>query len=207
MKQLSLRALCLTLLVTISLPTIAQESTQIHLSEVELQEIFSNPKRSYVYVGREVSNIADVIEEISKLEDNQNSAVWGLRNHIEKGFVIGNYDAVAQALEQAEIALKKHADSLDANKARDLSQSLSNIINQVIEDNLSLDAEVLSFVKDQVNVAEADATRDGLRLLVVNERMNVHGRNKFFEDVFFKDHATFDHYVKFKGNVKFEKNV
>src|SRR5579862_7359692 len=148
MKQLSLKALCLTLfvttLVTANTSSFAEatadrpETTQIHLSEVELQEIFSNPKRSYVYVGREVSNIADIIEEISKLEDNQNSAVWGLKNHINNGFVIGNYDAVAQALEQAELTLKKHADSLDATKARDLSQSLDNIINQVIEDRLSL---------------------------------------------------------------------
>src|SRR5579862_2427375 len=200
MKQLSLKALCLTLfvttLVTANTSSFAEatadrpETTQIHLSEVELQEIFSNPKRSYVYVGREVSNIADVIAEISKLEDNQNSAVWGLKNHIDKGFVIGNYDAVAQALEQAEITLKNHTNDLDADTARALSQSLNNIITQVIDDKLSLDAEMLAFVKDQVNVTE-NVTRDGLRLLVVNERMNVHGKTKFFKDVIFYDDVKF----------------
>jgi hypothetical protein len=204
MKQLSLKALSLTLFVAASLNANAPETTQIYLSEVELQEIFSNPKRSYVYVGKEISNIANIIEEVSKLEDNQNSAVWGLKNHIDKGFVIGNYDAVAQALEQADVLLKKH---VDADASRALSQSLNDVITQVTEDNLTLDAEILAFAKDQVNVQENDATRSGLRLLVVDERMNIHGRVKFYKDAFFKDHATFDHYVKFKGNTKFEKNV
>ena len=77
MKQkLFFKALCLALLTAVTLSADEQQEIQIHLSEVELQEIFSNPNRSYVYVGREISDIADVITEISKLEDNQNSPVW-----------------------------------------------------------------------------------------------------------------------------------
>src|SRR5216684_4678783 len=152
-QKLFSSVLCLTLLGVIS-PLSADESNerQIYLSEVEVQEIFSNPNRSYVYVGKDVSDIAYVITEISKLEEDQNSPIWGLRNHIERGFSIGNYDAVAQALEQAEHTLRRSSDTLDTDKARALSQSLNNIIDQVIEDKLSLDAELLSFLKDQVNI-------------------------------------------------------
>jgi hypothetical protein len=204
--------LSLALLTTVALSASEQSSsaqspengqeTQIHLSAIELQEIFSNPTRSYVYVGREVSDIANVIAEISKLEDNQDSAVWGLVNHIERGFVIGHYDAVAQALEEAELLLSKHADTLDVDRAADLSRSLNNIIEQVIEERLSLDADLLSFLKDQVNVDE-DATKHsrGLRLLVIKEKVDFLGKTKFKEDVTFYDD------VKFKDEVVFEDDV
>src|SRR5882762_4197630 len=84
-----------------------QQDVQIHLSMLELQEIFSNPNRPYVYVGSEVSEIASIINEISALDDDADSLIHGLKGHIEKGFAIGNYDAVAQALEQAWLLLAK----------------------------------------------------------------------------------------------------
>src|SRR6266404_516114 len=131
------KALSLALLTTISFAAHAQQEVQIHLSTAELQEIYDNPTRSYVYVGREASNIADVIAEISKFEDDKSSAVWGLKDHIERGFVIGNYDAVAQALEQAEAI----ANRMDPDRASALSRSLKHVIEQVADDQLNLDAE------------------------------------------------------------------
>src|SRR5438445_1163304 len=136
--------LCSAILASIlSISANEQQESQIYLSEIELQEIFNNPNRSNVYIGREVSEIAEVIEEISKFDDNEDSFVVALANHIAKGFSIGNYDAVAQALEQAELVLRNHADRLGEDKVLALSRSLNNIIEQVIEDKLSLDAELL----------------------------------------------------------------
>src|ERR1700676_257662 len=158
------RVLSLTLLTTISLSANQQQEVQIHLSSAELQEIYDNPTRSYVYVGKEASNIADVIAEISKHEDDKNSAVWGLRNHLEKGFVIGNYDAVAQALEQAEAVMNR----IDPDRASALSRSLDSVIEQVADDQLNLDAEILA----AANVQAPDTRACGschshcLRLLV-----------------------------------------
>lgn len=133
-----------------------QQETKIYLSAVEVQEIFNNPDRSYVYLGKEVSVIPQVIAEISKLEDNQESLVWLLANHIEKGFVIGNYEAVVQSLEQAQLVLRDHADALDENTALALSQSLDEIIEHVTANNLSLNAEMLAFLKDSVTSAEEE---------------------------------------------------
>lgn len=191
----------------LSLSANDQNEIQIHISEVELQEIFNNPDRSYVYVGNEVSNIADVIAEISKLDDNKDSFIWGLVNHIGKGFVIGNYEAVAQALEQAELLLRNKSSLLDADKARDLFQSLNNIIEQVIEEKLTIDAESLAFLRDRVGGLKDNVQRSGLRLLVINEKMYVLGKAKFKKDVIFKDHVKFEHFVKFDGNVKFGDNA
>lgn len=203
-------------LLSVALPLSAEEAknVEIHLSEIELQEIFNNPTRSYVYVGREISNIADVMEELGKLDDNPASLVHGLAEHIGKGFNIGNYDAVAQALEEAEALLIKHADALGEEKATALTRTLDAIIEQVIEERLNLDAELLTFLKD--SVIQEDATKScckpkphcsGLRLLVIKEKLDVLGKAKFRNDVKFKDDVVFEDDVTFEDEVVFEDTV
>jgi endosialidase-like protein len=166
-----------------------RQEVQIYLSELELQEIFKDPTRSYVYVGREISRIADLMTELSKLDNDQESLVHRLKNHIERGFNIGNYDGVAQALEYAEQLLEKNRSSLDDEKALALTHLLNIAIQQVINEDLNLDAEKLSFLKGSVDVVE-DVIRSGLRLFSIKEKMHVHGKAKFFKDVTFKDDVT-----------------
>jgi len=193
-------------LLSVALPLSAEEASgvEIRLSEVELQEIFKNPTRSYVYVGKEASSIVEVMEELSKLEDNPNSLIHGLVDHARKGFNIGNYDAVAQALEEAELLLLKHSDALGEEKTAELTNTLDTIIEQVIEEKLNLDAELLSFLKDSVVQDESRSCCKpkphchGLRLLVVKEKVDFLGKVKFKNDVTFKDD------VKFKDDVTFE---
>ena len=204
-------------LLSVALPLSAEEAkgVEIHLSDVELQEIFNNPKRSYVYVGREVSAIADIMAELAKLDDNPESLVHGLAAHIEKGFNIGNYDAVAQALEEAEQLLINNVDVLGEEKVEELTNSLNAIIEQVIEEKLNLDAELLSFLKD--SVIQEDATKSGcckpkphchgLRLLVIKEKVDFQGKVKFREDVRFKDDVVFEDDVTFEDTVTFEDDV
>lgn len=136
-----------------------QEETQIHLSAAEVQEIFNNPDRSYVYLGKEVSVIPQVIAEISKLEENKESLVCSLADHMEKGFVIGNYEAVVLALEQAEVVLTDNADKLEENMVKAFSESLAEIIYHVKANTLTLTAEMLSFLKDAVAEAQ-EATEE-----------------------------------------------
>ncbi len=204
-------------LLSVALPLSAEDAkgVEIHLSAVELQEIFNNPKRSYVYVGKEISAIADIIAELAKLDDNPTSLVHGLNEHIAKGFNIGNYDAVAQALEEAEQLLIKNVDVLGEEKAEELTNSLDVVIEQVIEEKLNLDSESLSFLKD--SVVEEDATKGGcckpkphchgLRLLVIKEKVDFQGKVKFREDARFKDDVVFEDDVTFEDDVAFEAGV
>lgn len=136
----------------------SQEATPIYLSAVEVQEIFNNPDRSYVYVGKDVSAIPQLIAEISKFDENKDSLVWSLADHIEKGFVIGNYEAVTQALVQAGLVLHKHAHELTGDKVFALYDSLNGVIQQVTANKLSLNAEMLSFLKDSL-AAQENATQ------------------------------------------------
>ena len=142
--------LCFGFLSSALLQATEDEQVQIHLSAIEVQEIFNNPDRFYVYLGKEVSIIPQIIAEISKLDDNQDSLVRALADHIEGGFVIGYYETVLQSLEQAQVVLQNNADTLDKKKAFALSESLNEIITHVAANNLSLNAEMLAFLKDSL---------------------------------------------------------
>jgi len=143
-------ALCCTFLSSILLVADEEQQVQIRLSNVEVQEIFNNPDRFYVYLGKEVSIIPEVIAEISKLDDNQDSLVRALADHLENGFVICYYETVLQSLEQAQLVLQAHADQLGTRKTFALSESLKEIITHVAANNLSLNAEMLAFLRDSV---------------------------------------------------------
>ncbi len=182
------------------------QEVQIHLSELEIQEIFNNPTRTYLYLGDEVSKIADVVEELSKLDDNRESLIHGLKNHIEKRFYIANYDAVAQALEYAEELLREKGSALSEEKRAALTRALDTLIDQVADDRLNLDAEILSFMKDSVDMP-ADATRRVFRLLVIPNKIDVLGKAKFRKDVLFKDHVKIEGFTSVHANAKFKKDV
>lgn len=215
--KLKMSSILSLMLLSIALPVAAQEQkgVEIRISEPELQEIYSNPKRSYVYVGPEATPIAAIMQELSKFDENPNSLVRGLAEHTSKGFVIGNYDAVAQALEEAELVLAAHADEIGEEKAEAIANSLDTIIEQVIEEKLTLDAEMLSFLQDSLPATE-DATKGcckprphchGLRLLVIKEKLDVLGKAKFRDDVTFKDDVKFEDEATFEDEVTFEDNV
>ena len=114
------------------------EKIAINLSEMELQEIFNNPKSSYIYVGKDISSIADVIEEISQLDDNKSSIVWGLRNHIERGFVVGNADAIKETLAYAEDFLAQQADRISQDQLDKINDSLDTIAHQIADGDLTI---------------------------------------------------------------------
>jgi len=142
--------LCFAFLNSAQLRATEEQQVQIHLSIAEVEEIFNNPNRLYVYLGEEVSVIPQVIAEVSKLEDNQDSLVRALADHLKRGFVIGYYETVLQSLEQAQLVLRNHADALDKKRAFALFEALNEIITHVTAHNLSLNAERLAFLKDPV---------------------------------------------------------
>ncbi len=191
------QTLGLALLTVMSIT--ANESAQIYLSAAEVQEIYNNPTRSYVYVGRDASNLVDVIAEINKLENEENSPAKELEDHINKGFVIGDYDGVAQALEHAEAVLNR----VDVNRTSELSQALNAIIEQVDAEQLNIDAAMLedANIEGPITRACGSCNSHCLRKLVIKEKVDFLNKVKFRDDVTFYDD------VKFKDDVLFEDDV
>lgn len=197
------QTLGLALLTVISLR--ADESAQIYLSAAEVQEIYDNPTRSYVYVGKDVTNLADIIAEINKLEDEENSPTRALEDHINKGFVIGNYDGVAQALEHAEAVLNR----VEPDRTSELSQALNAIIEQVDAEQLNINAAIL----EAANVAAPETRACGscnshcLRELVIKEKVDFLNKIKFRDDVTFYDDVRFRDDVRIDGSLSVSDQV
>jgi len=135
----------------------SEGKTEIFLSEIELQEIFQNPDYSYVCLSKNISNIEDIIEEISKVDKDQNSPVFALKKHIELGYSIGRENAVVQVLEYAQQALEQNRTELEG--ADVIAEDLEAVISHVNQGLLSLNAEKLAFLKDR-KVEEAPAAQN-----------------------------------------------
>ena len=89
------------------LSTTAQE-TVVSISEVEMNIIDQNPDMSYVYLGRDRSNIINFLSQLCAFDQNINSPLHKLCEHIRNGFFIAEYDEVLNVLEHAASILDNH---------------------------------------------------------------------------------------------------
>jgi trimeric autotransporter adhesin len=87
---------------------------------------------SFIYLGRDLSPLADFIVTVSFLDNDTNSPLHQLKAHIEKGFLIAEQYAVAQALYHAEIILQKNYQQLDQSHARQLYDDLEEIAQKIL---------------------------------------------------------------------------
>src|SRR5438477_8405092 len=72
------------------------------ISEMEIDIISQNPDINYIYLGSDESNIANVVSQLCKWDEDLDSPLHKLHNHINEGFSIAEFDSVMEALEYAE---------------------------------------------------------------------------------------------------------
>ncbi len=219
-----------------SLQVQALDQDKIHISDIELHEMIENNDLKYIYLGKDNNNLYHVISQISALDHDEDSIINELKRHIDEGFSIGLYDFVVDALGYAGEILQENAAKIDANKIRKISDFLEGVMNQIINEEftvnshkiigmpeLSASFEVPAFFDD----SDSDITRQRPRHPFFKRAFVKHGKNvlkfkdkvdflnnvKFKEDVKFEDEVTFEdkvefeHFVKFEGKVKFEEDV
>ncbi len=104
--------LCALLILFSPTITVSEERSQDVFTHIELQEALNNPDVDYVKLDQKSSKLYKVISEISKWDDNQHSPLHQLKDHIENGFSIAEYQPVALALEYAEQVMQKNYDHL-----------------------------------------------------------------------------------------------
>src|SRR5260221_1097899 len=92
--------------------------------DCELNDLYNQSYDRGIYLGKDVSNISEVVRYISDLDENKNSILYVLRQHIDKGFLFGEWDAVAYALDYAELFLKEHYKTLPKKIVKRLSIEL-----------------------------------------------------------------------------------
>ena len=162
---------------------IAQDITK-NISEFEADIIAQNPRISYVYLGKELSDIAQVIAQLSDLDEQENSPLHELNAHIKNGFSLAEYNATVETLEYAALMLRRNHTQLDSEYAEKISADLDEIIQQVVDGSL---------------------TR--LRTLVIDENINVLGKATFAQHIKTKQGIHTAGKLEVGKSATFKKNV
>src|SRR5258708_4624444 len=92
----------------------------VPISDLQSELTIVNSDHTYIYLGKELSNIGSVLSAISTLETYQNSPLIQLNNYIEKGLFLANHDDIADILYYAENVLQNNCSTLDPLKAEQL---------------------------------------------------------------------------------------
>jgi hypothetical protein len=106
---------------------------EVYISKSELHEILENTDRKYVYLGRELSDLYDVMLQVSAFDEDKNSVVWQLKKHIEDGYSIGLHDIVMEALAHAANLLQ----TKNSVEAQSISDALMGVMDQMFNEALT----------------------------------------------------------------------
>ncbi len=219
------------LFVTSQLQSI--ERHQAYISKEELHEILDNADMHYVYLGKEFSNLYDVISRINRLENNADSVLAELKRHIEEGFSIGLHSAVLDALEYAERTLDEYSSEINPDESEEISDALITVINQVINESLTINAKKLLPVSatqyelpesgmiyrndpsnnqccpspSPVKVVKVRAPLEVFGDAAFKKNVEIDGKLKVYGKSVFKNKVRFDDDVCFKDDVKFKDDV
>jgi len=149
----------------------------------------------YISLEKHLSDITQVIHDISLLDGDDASPVHLLKNHIENGFKIGIYDEVAHVLEYAYWFLGKQPENA---QTKTLTTRLNAVIQHMLSGALTIDEkvarskyELLKLDKRLVVAGKAIFKSN----VVINKKLRAHGRCRFYKCVKFKD------CVKIDGNL------
>jgi len=137
-----------------------QPTATIYLAPIEVQEIFNNPDISYVYLGKEISYLYDLVNHLCTLDTNDQSLICALKRHLEMGYNIGRIDAVLQSLEEAQNFLQKDS-SANIENLTSIQTALDELIAHIKNDRLTINAQILSLLKDMTkNVENSDESEE-----------------------------------------------
>src|SRR5438309_1384253 len=204
-----------------------------YISSSELYEVLANSDMKYVYLGKEFSDLYEVVSRINRLEDNEDSVTSELQKHIEDGFSIGLYDSVLEALSYAERVLEKNSAKISAQETQEIAQSLEVVINQMVNEVLNIDAKEITDLAE-INIpfdgSEPDTRCGGnapmccyptnnCKVIKVRDKLDVFENARFRKNVeidgklkvygksTFKEDVTFKDDVCFEDEVCFKDNV
>ena len=176
------------------LPIVAMaEEIGQYISETEKDILAANPENSYIYLGKDQSKIADFISEVCSLDDDINSPLHKLNEHINNGYWIAEYDAVMEALEYAESVLYK-------NKAKKPVEHIEKIVADLDE------------IMDKITIDESITRAPYIRSLVigkfyVNKWLHVRSKSQFDKHIRTKQGINISGHLKVGKSATFKDDV
>ena len=178
------------------------EAIAANLSDLEINNEIKKTDNSYVYLGKDVSNIAEIITRISNLDDQKNSPLAELKYHIEQGFFFAEYNAVIETLAYAETVLQKQYSTIPNKEAERLTYELNTIIN-----DLTTDTKSLQYSDDATQNTLSPMTRAHVRSLIINENIDVLGKGHFHQHIRTKQGITASGKLKVGKSALFKSDV
>jgi hypothetical protein len=186
---------------------------EVYISQSELHEILENTDRKYVYLGRELSDLYDVMLQVSAFDEDKNSVVWQLKKHIEDGYSIGLHDIVMEALAHAANLLQ----TKNSVEAQSISDALMSVMDQVFNEALTpivteLIDEKIDGTRKQSSSYPSPTAYHATDNKKYNNRANVQKNHyvnngkviKVREKLEAFDNADFKHNVKIDGSLVVE---
>jgi len=202
------------------------------LSGQERDEIREYADLPYLYLGSELSNIKQVVRQVSNLCNNDNmQGIHELNTHLNAGYKIGRYDEVAEVLSKAlailydDIKSKKLTEQLEDNikklQSGELNIEVAKKSNEHIGDeqvkeeiiNMQLEAQGIPIVIEEGEVTRNSGvkkSKDGIIIhgdLVVNDKLKVCGKSKFNQKVEIENDLKVKDTLTISGKAKFKKDT
>ncbi len=130
---------CALLVAPLPLSAIAQDIIE-NISASDIAIITRHSDESYIYLGKESSAIAQLISDISSLDNDNSSPIHRLQKHITDGFTVGQYDAVIEALTYADQILNDNCKNMNGMDAQKIMHDFEKVALQVKGGLLTIDA-------------------------------------------------------------------
>ena len=218
-RQLKRYGILPLLFFAYAIPVLAEKREFIADSfDCQLNNYDDHAYNQYVYLGKNISKIHQVVKQISELDDNKKSCLWALRQYIDKGSLFGEWDAVAQVLDYAELVLKNNYKKLPKKNLKKLVCDLELVISQMINGSLCIEPEAVKYNNN--NLLSSQCCPEGLNstvtifddtffekkvriddTLVVKGKTRLHDKLKVYDEALFKGEVTFENKVTFEDGV------
>src|SRR5205085_9656688 len=193
----------------------------ITVSSFEYAEIMKNPDAMYVCCDENMSDIKQVVFEISKLDKDKTSPLHLFKRFLRSGFNFVLYDEAVHVLEYAELVVQKKAIEMGNKKIKHVAKKLAVVIQQVLNKELHYDVkqllsqqriiEIFPITEDDINTEQRSITIhetiDAKDNVIFKKNIRIHGTLKAYADALFKDKAQFEKTVKFKKNITVKDTV
>ncbi len=202
------------LLLFAPLPLSAISESLINkLSEDEKQSISLCQDDIYLYLGEELSDISRITATIINLDNNKDSLLVELHEHIENGFLIGHYNTIAEALEYAATVLHRSHNTLSHDQLNTLVNDFECLTHKVCNGELNINPQLLQEDSSIITRSRClnPLTVDGelnvkckttlKKHLTTKQGAFIHGKLKVGKKATFQDNVTFNKNVDIDGTL------